>query len=248
MNVQQYQSPPTVTGQSQEANVTGIVGFVVSLLGIVTCGLISPVALLINGIGLMMKPRGFAIAGTVLSLIGTAFLATIGYGIVASVLFVKEAAQELGHSLETVASLEEGRQEIESYRSENGSYPDAVKGNELVMDIEDGWDRSILYGVEDDGSFVLRSSGEDGEFHTDDDITSTHTQQGVWETNIDTEGIDFGEGGITIRGGDDIVEFGPDGINVNDGESKVNVGPSGVHVEDGNSTVDVNPGGVRVSE
>src|SRR3954447_25698103 len=54
-------APPT--------NGLGLAGSITSLVGIVTCGVLSPVGLLLSLIGLLKSPRGFAVAGTVLGLI-----------------------------------------------------------------------------------------------------------------------------------------------------------------------------------
>lgn len=59
-----------VVNQAQ-GNGLGIAGFVVSLLGFFTCGLLCPIGLILSFIGLFKAPRGFAVAGTLLGFGGS---------------------------------------------------------------------------------------------------------------------------------------------------------------------------------
>src|SRR5438105_4112972 len=74
-------------------NGLGIAGFIISLLAIPTLGLLSPVALLLSLIALLRRPRGFAFAGFIIGLLGTAFIAAIitifGWGILKAIQFGK---------------------------------------------------------------------------------------------------------------------------------------------------------------
>lgn len=55
----------------QPSNGLGVAGFVLSLVGFLSCGLLSPLALLLSFIALFKPPRGLAIAGFVLGLVGS---------------------------------------------------------------------------------------------------------------------------------------------------------------------------------
>jgi hypothetical protein len=61
-----HQSPPT--------NAFGLVGFILSLAGFVFGGLLCPLGLIFSVIGMKREPKGFAIAGLVIGIIGTVFL------------------------------------------------------------------------------------------------------------------------------------------------------------------------------
>src|SRR5690348_9132833 len=68
----QPQAPVThVFVNAQPTNGLGLAGFITSLVGIVTCGVIAPIGLVLSLFGLMKPPRGFAIAGTIIGLIGS---------------------------------------------------------------------------------------------------------------------------------------------------------------------------------
>ena len=57
------------------SNGLGIAGFIVSLVGIVgSCGLLCPVGLLMSIIAMRREPRGFAIAGLIIGLLGSLWI------------------------------------------------------------------------------------------------------------------------------------------------------------------------------
>ena len=51
------------------SNGLGIAGFVLSLLGLVSCGLLAPVGVVLSLFALRREPRGFAVAGLVIGLV-----------------------------------------------------------------------------------------------------------------------------------------------------------------------------------
>ena len=169
-----YQPPyrhPVV--QPSATNGLGIAGFIVSLVGLVaTCGVLCPLGLLLSLFGLLKRPRGLAIAGTIIGLIGTAFIALfVGYVATAAVRETHAAEREAKTAV-TVAALAEAEQIIEMHRIDTGKLPGGIEGNKLLVDLSDGWGGSIRYDLEDDHTYLVRSPGEDGEFDTPDDITS----------------------------------------------------------------------------
>ena len=73
------------------SNGLGIAGFVVSLVGLVTCfWIICPIGLALSFFAMFRRPRGMAIAGFILGLLGSLwiivvviFLAIMGIGVAA---------------------------------------------------------------------------------------------------------------------------------------------------------------------
>ena len=49
----------------------GVAGFVVSLVGFTSLGLLSPIGLILSIIGMRREPKGLAIAGLVVGIVGT---------------------------------------------------------------------------------------------------------------------------------------------------------------------------------
>jgi hypothetical protein len=145
----------------------GVAGFVVSILGVITCGLLSPIGLLFSLLGLFKAPRGMALAGAILSLLGTIWLATAGYAIVMGVLFVGTAVK----SVETASRLNNAAVQIEQYKTENGAYPNKDEAQQLISGVQDLWGNTVEYSLVGDDHFALIAPGEDGTLNTKDDIT-----------------------------------------------------------------------------
>lgn len=173
MNDQQQQQSNQI-----ETNGLGLAGFIVSLVGLMMCGgLLSPVGMIMSLIALGKRPKGFAIAGVVLGVIGSlvffliffviglsAILALIGLGMFAAVVAV---ASQIGQNAINIHT------DIEGYYDANGQAPAslAVLGTFTPAELEDNWGTPIRYEVSPDGQEIwLRSDGEDGVQGTGDDI------------------------------------------------------------------------------
>ena len=153
-------------------------GFPLSLFSLVfTVGLLSPVALVLNLVGLRQRPRRLATAGTVISLIGTGIIAALAIGGVASemqdqrlrehattqVRIEKEAAQ-------TKATIGVATAELVSYSENNDGYlPTDIDACILMLKHEDAWGESLRYD-EKIKQGLIRSAGPDRIFDNDDDI------------------------------------------------------------------------------
>jgi hypothetical protein len=85
---------------SQDNNL-GTAGFVISLVGILSCGFLSPVGAILSLMALNKEPKGLAIAGLVIGILGSAwvvvalifglfavFAAAIGIGAKAALLLL----------------------------------------------------------------------------------------------------------------------------------------------------------------
>lgn len=63
---------------NKDENLLGVVGFVLSLIALFLCGLLSPVALLFCLAGLWVRgPKGMALAGLILSIVGCVMLLSV---------------------------------------------------------------------------------------------------------------------------------------------------------------------------
>ena len=60
--------------ERSQTNTAGLVGFIIALVSLVGCGgLLSPLSLIFSIVGMNKQPKGFAIAGLVLSLLRPVF-------------------------------------------------------------------------------------------------------------------------------------------------------------------------------
>ncbi|UUO08938.1 hypothetical protein M4951_11610 [Blastopirellula sp. J2-11] len=157
-------------------NSMGVFGFFVSLFGLVfTLGAISPVGLLISLMALFHPRRGFAVAGVLFGLMGTALIAAIvGTATVAADAY-HHYAHEMPQIEQTLAHLDEAIVVIETDRQAKGELPEGVDGNKLVLPITDAWEQSLRYEPEDSGQYAVRSAGPDQQFDTPDDLRMVPT-------------------------------------------------------------------------
>jgi hypothetical protein len=179
-----FEKPDPAWGKALDApqeNFLGITGFVVSILGLVfTCGILSPIGLLISLAGLFSRPRGYAIAGVVTGLLGSlwivmivaAFWVTAAVGVAAAPA-VGEAIKQFGETATNVNKIVEAKEKVEAFRAEHERLPDGIEGNRIVAEFKDSEGNPLRYELSED-EYVIRSAGADGKFETHDDIDSTN--------------------------------------------------------------------------
>ncbi|MCC9604481.1 DUF4190 domain-containing protein [Blastopirellula sp. JC732] len=158
-------------------NALGIWGFFVSLFGLVfTLGLLSPIGLILSLLAMFHPRRGFAVAGFVVGMVGTALIAAIvGTAAVATETY-HHYAHEVPQIEQTLARLDDAIVVIETDRREKGELPEGVDGNKLVLPITDAWQQSVRYEPEDSGiDYAVRSAGPDMKFDTADDLRMVPT-------------------------------------------------------------------------
>ena len=162
----------------RRSNMWGLSGLLLAIGSIFTCGFFSPFALLISLIGLTRAPRKTAMAGTIISLAGMSIAASIVFGVMNEQMHRREIVQQK-ISLEIFAKQEkQGKKtiasaisELEGFRDEHdGSLPQAIDGNMLVIKYEDPWGQPLRYDQETDAA-IIRSAGPDKRFETEDDLT-----------------------------------------------------------------------------
>jgi len=158
-------------------NNLGLAGFITSILGLVTCGVLAPVGLLLSLIGLFKQPRGFAIAGTIIGIIGSVFLALVGVSIVLGVLglgaaakFLKETATTHEQAMKLYAELEQQRATAGA-----GATISSTTASALAAKYNDGWGTPLRAQVAS-GNVTIISAGRDKKFDTDDDLSFDETQ------------------------------------------------------------------------
>ncbi len=161
--------------QSQpESNTLGLAGFIVSLVGWVTCGVLCPVGALLSLIALARRPRGFAVAGLVVGLLGSGFLLFFGLTILAAMM-----VPALGAAKET-ANLIKAETTITAIYNDTGALPSDADAA-LELGAQQGLSADdIRYQKLSDSTYQFTQPGWDGTFGTDDDRITTKdvTQRG----------------------------------------------------------------------
>ncbi len=117
----------TVIVNREPSNGLGTAGFVTSLVAIVTCGLLSPIALILSLVGLFKKPKGFAIAGTVISGIQVIAILIIGVGPMVALVGIGVAAEKAQ------------KEEFQNNRSELVETLRSTEDPNVIRDIESKW-------------------------------------------------------------------------------------------------------------
>jgi hypothetical protein len=164
----------------QPTNGLGLAGFIVSLVGLVPCGLGCPVGLVLSLVALRKEPRGFAIAGAVIGAVGSMMAVVVG--VWAYLTWSAVSGTSRGKGLEmpapeetqpvrTFLVLTEAEQAIQLEQVDKGRLPSPVKGNEIIEELRDGWGHALRYEPHGE-SFTIRSAGPDGVFGTADDETT----------------------------------------------------------------------------
>ena len=171
-----FETPPVY--RARRTNWWGISGLLLSIGGLFTCGFFSPVAFLISLVGLGRRPRKAAVTGTVISLVGMGIAASFVLGSYSNQMHRREVARQKTEAVEVAQQVEQGTtllasavSEMEGFRDEHdGSLPQAMDGNILVIKYKDPWDQELRYEVEMNGA-TIRSAGPDSRFDTADDLT-----------------------------------------------------------------------------
>ncbi|MHC4949220.1 MAG: type II secretion system protein GspG [Planctomycetota bacterium] len=216
MSRYQYATP----APAAESNSLGVAGFVCSLIGLLfTGGLLCPIGLVLSLIALGRAPRGFAVAGVIVGLLGTcgigllvifagaALLAALGLAVVAVALTENE-------KLEITSDMVNMAIAIKAYESENRYLPASLDELDVsTTALRDPWGNRYEYWLQEEPpGFEIISRGADGQSGTPDDVALSALGE-AWEAGgmgIQVEEQDDG-GRVTITlGGRSIVAEGDD--------------------------------------
>ena len=175
---------PSPVMPPSETNGLGIAGFVVSLIGILTCGVPSIIGLGLSLIALRKKPKGFAIAGVILGVVGLLEL-------VLAVFWAYSMVQAVG-TIQVVINRSENESIAKEYANDiaeewklTKQLPSQEEGQKLIEGETDTFGNELRYDT-DGSSFSIRAAGEDQSFDTEDDIVVgpfTEAQEAIdlWE-------------------------------------------------------------------
>lgn len=231
----------------RQTNGLALAGFICSILGLFTGGILSIVGLILCLIALKDEPRGFAWAGIFVSLFGfclgaillivfgAAFLAAIGIVTVAMANFADPI------KIETTAEMAMIVAKAEEIKQRDGYPPASLASLGLDSDmLTDAWGQPYRYVLTDetDRGYEIISDGPDGKPETEDDVQFSKLNQmwgGFSRVTVTSSGSENG-GIVTLRAGNRTFTIRGDGtggsIVVDDGEKVVEItgGPDGSRV------------------
>ena len=148
-----------------EQNGLGIAAFVVSLVGLISAGILSPVAAIMGAIALRREPKGFAIAGLIIGVFGSLWICLVaalffggmGVAITAMVMSLVYAQIEDGLNELTSASGVIGQWRLDH----DGQLPTSQQGTLALQSA--GFSGSYQWGDEDDFTIELIIDNGDGD-------------------------------------------------------------------------------------
>lgn len=165
-------APPPPSGD----NPVGLIAMICGLLSFVMGCPLSIAAIILGFMGMKKEPKGMATAGLILGIVTLTLNVLVGCFILAiyGAAFGVVAAGAAGVSMlipyeQTNSAFQGLAQNLETHKTDNGSYPDEATGTSMVQGTLDGWNHQIVYRREEE-DYVLVSPGPDGLLDNDDDI------------------------------------------------------------------------------
>jgi hypothetical protein len=166
-------------------NGLGLAGFIVSLLALIySAGMLSPVGLVLSFFALFRRPRGFAIAGFVLGLIGSAWIVAVlllGLVVVGAAAAGVAAASGAIHDSAQVDATRDAMNSvchaIVSFENETGKQAydlGLLEPRFLSGPVNDAWGRPVHLVITGDHQYLVSSDGPDGVQGTPDDLSQRY--------------------------------------------------------------------------
>ena len=168
--------------QADQSNTLGLAGFITSLVGFaLTGGLLCPVGLILSLIALRRQPRGFAIAGVVLGVMGScggciiALFVLPAIAIAGGATVLTAAAFMLvggTPAMETFDHMFQIKREIGVYAKQHGAPPTSLADLNLPADmLDDGWGTPLQYQMSGSApawKWSLQTAGPNRQLEQDD--------------------------------------------------------------------------------
>ncbi|MEM7756495.1 MAG: DUF4190 domain-containing protein [Planctomycetota bacterium] len=155
-------------------NTMGLVGFILAVVGFFSGGCLSLVGLIFSLIGLGKEPRGFAIAGliiSIVSLLGWIILVAIfGLAGLAAIVGLAALASETSADFDTIVE-----RAAERY-AEVGAYPGSLDELGLPAEVLTNQSGEPYQYTPLATGYELRDPGPDGSMNTSDDAVLTRTR------------------------------------------------------------------------
>ncbi|MCC9605358.1 DUF4190 domain-containing protein [Blastopirellula sp. JC732] len=146
-------------------NSLGLAGFIVSVFGILTCGILSPIGLLLSIFGAFKQPRGLAILGIVNGVIGSIGLLIVGSFFAVGLLGLSAVAD----AVDKARRVQQASNLVCDFAEENERLPTVAEAQTLFAEIDPSGDR-LRYEPGEAGNFTVVEAGSDNEFDTFDDL------------------------------------------------------------------------------
>lgn len=161
------------------SNGLGTAAGICSILGLISCGILCPIGLVLGLMSMGKEPKGMALTGVILGAIGS-FVYLIVFIFFGGALLVMCGgcigfSSLAAEAMEQQAASQPAADAIIAYYDVNDQLPDDATAMQLIAGFtHDGHGFRYQSGI-DDSSFSLQHPGDDGQWNTADD----------WETDWD---------------------------------------------------------------
>lgn len=171
---------PNIVYVQRPSNSMGVAGFIISLVGWVSCGILCPIGLVLSLIGLRKQPRGFAVAGVILGVLGTiwAVIALFFGGLAMLLACGGVVCGGIAPQVVTNVHIGATAKAVERFKREHGRLPVMIEEltGHAKRSHRDGWDRPLRLSIDDQGGFTITSDGPDGVPGNGDDVRHFHSE------------------------------------------------------------------------
>jgi general secretion pathway protein G len=178
--------------QVRQANGLGVAAFICSLVGLFTGGILSPIGLILSLVALGRQPRGMAVAGLILGLLGTCggivlVIVILAFGLAVALAAVGIFAFTQSERIELTADMAKIAVAAEEFKRDNR---DVAPAGVEVLNLEpstlnDPWGHPYRYIlVAEEPGYDVISDGQDGKAGTPDDVSLGKLDR-YWEGAMD---------------------------------------------------------------
>ncbi|NBC10535.1 MAG: hypothetical protein GVY24_02220 [Planctomycetes bacterium] len=154
-----YQPPPS--------NGLGVAGFVCSILGVLSCGVLAIIGLPLSFFALFKKPRGLAIAGFIISLFAFIPPALLVLAIGGGAVLAMVGLAGFANAMQT----EFAAQDIHDHYQQHGQLPAPPEADAILVKHDQLTGHAPRYAATGPTTFELQLPGQDGQWDTADDYS-----------------------------------------------------------------------------
>jgi len=156
--------------QPPENNGLGTASFVISLVGLVSCGLLCPIGFILGLFALGKEPKGMAKAGIAIGLVGTILpvLIFLLFG-TAILAMCGLSAAGIAQMAERQSASRPAAEAIYTHYESAGSLPDDTTGEQIVSAFQHDGQAFRYDAGSTSENFLILHPGKDGQWNTSDD-------------------------------------------------------------------------------
>ena len=151
------------------SNAIGMAGFVMSLVSLLTCGILFPLSAVFSFIGVFYKPKGFAVAGLIISGVACMVLVLAWISFLGTMIMGVAGVSAAVSQVKIAAELTTAKNSVRSFYEANDRLPNQKEYASLFSSSEASMLEAIRFEKLSETSAMFTHFGNDEEFGTFDD-------------------------------------------------------------------------------